>query len=214
MTIIIDYGMGNPKAIQNMFKKTGIHAAISADICTVKKADRLVLPGVGSFDHGMRQLKDLELIPILEEKVLGGKTPIMGICLGMQLFTKSSEEGKSSGLGWIDAATVRFNHNNEHGNFKVPHMGWNTTTIVKRSNTSKLKNESSLFKGISDVPRFYFAHSYHTVCNDESDVLAVTHYGYEFVSVFQNNNIIGVQFHPEKSHKFGMRLLKNFSEDF
>lgn len=203
MIIIIDYQMGNIGSILNMLKKIGAPGMISSDPDVILKADKLILPGVGAFDQGMANLERLGLINVLNEKVKNSGTPILGICLGMQLMTKSSEEGKSAGLGWIDAKTVRFYHDPSL-RLKVPHMGWNS--IIP-------KKESVLLADMYSDPRFYFVHSYHVVCNNQNDVLATTHYGYDFTSAFQHNNIIGVQFHPEKSHKYGMRLLKSFAEE-
>lgn len=202
MIIIVDYGMGNLGSILNMLKKIGAQAAISADIEEIRRADKLILPGVGAFDNGMKNLNESGFIPVLMEKAVVQKTPILGICLGMQLMTKSSEEGSVAGLGWLDAVTVRFRHEPERG-LKIPHMGWNSVAIVK---------DSPLLKDMFPDPRFYFVHSYHAVCSDGRDILATSHYGYDFVSAFQRDNIMGVQFHPEKSHKYGMRLLKNFAE--
>lgn len=201
MTIIIDYGMGNLGSIVNMLKKIGTKVLISRDIESIEKADKLILPGIGAFDTGIKNLVQEGLIEALNKKVIGEKTPILGICLGMQLLTKSSEEGHLHGLGWIDAQTIRFKFDERGNNLKIPHMGWNTV---------RLNKESPLFKEMFAEPRFYFVHSYHVVCNDEHDILTTTHYGYEFVSSIQKDNIMGVQFHPEKSHKFGMKLLKNF----
>ncbi len=202
MIVIIDYRMGNLGSILNMLKKVGAAAVISADPSVIGEATKLILPGVGAFDNGMKSLQEQGLVPALEEAVMRRKVPILGICLGMQLMTKDSEEGKLPGLGWIDAKTVRFHHDPSE-DLKVPHMGWNTVTVRK---------ESSLFRDMFPEPRFYFVHSYHAVCQDPGDVLTMTRYGYEFVSAFQRNNIMGVQYHPEKSHTFGMRLLKNFAE--
>lgn len=203
MTIIVDYGMGNLGSILNMLKKIGVDAAVSSNCEDIANADKLILPGVGAFENGMRKLAGLGLAPVLEKKVMGEKTPILGICLGMQLMTKSSEEGQGTGLGWIDATTVRFKHGGGTAKLKIPHMGWNTVTV---------KKDSLLFKDMFPEPGFYFVHSYHAVCTHEQDILATTYYGYDFVSAFQKGNIFGVQFHPEKSHKFGMKLLKNFVE--
>lgn len=200
--VIINFGMGNLGSIQNMFKKIGTPSVISSDPKDIVQADKLVLPGVGSFDNGMNQLDEMGLIPVLHDKVIQNKTPVLGICLGMQLMTLSSEEGKRSGLGWIDAVTVRFKHSGDMGNLKIPHMGWNSVTVMK---------DSALFADMYHDPRFYFVHSYHAVCKNARDVLTTTHYGYDFVSAFQSGNIMGVQFHPEKSHKFGMQLLKCFA---
>jgi len=199
---IIDYGMGNLGSILNMLKKIGAGGRISSDPDVIRNADRLILPGVGAFDQGMANLDRLGLIPVLNETVLDGRTPVLGICLGMQLMTKTSEEGKTAGLGWIDAKTVKFHHDPPLA-LKVPHMGWNV--IIP-------KKGSPLLTGMYTDPRFYFVHSFHAVCADPEDILSTTPYGYEFTSSFQRGNIIGVQFHPEKSHKFGMRLLKNFAE--
>ena len=203
MIIIIDYGMGNLGSILNMMKKIGSDAKISSDISELEKADKLIFPGVGAFDAGMKNLESRGLTKILNKKVLSERTPVLGICLGMQLLTKCSEEGLLSGFGWIDAGVVRFDLGGWGTNMKIPHMGWNTISVCR---------ESPLFKGLFGESRFYFVHSYHVLCNDESEILAKTSYGYDFTSVVGRGNIFGVQFHPEKSHKFGMRLLKNFSE--
>jgi glutamine amidotransferase len=161
------------------------------------------LPGVGHFDKAMENLEKLGLIETIKKKALKDKTPILGICLGMQLMCKSSEEGTRLGLGLIDANVKRFNFS--HNNLKIPHMGWNIASP---------KKDSSLFtKHITDT-RFYFVHSYYVVCNDTKDTLTTTNHGCEFTSSFEHNNIIGVQFHPEKSHRFGMEVLKNFIEKY
>ncbi|OPY79865.1 MAG: Imidazole glycerol phosphate synthase subunit HisH 1 [Syntrophorhabdus sp. PtaU1.Bin153] len=200
MVTIINYGLGNLGSILNMLKKIEVEATISSDPGTIGKAEKLILPGVGAFDNGMRLLEDLGLYDILNHCVLTRKVPILGICLGMQLMTKQSEEGVLAGLSWIDATTKRFRFDSESG-LKVPHMGWNTVQIC---------GQIDFFEGISQEPRFYFVHSYHAVCENENDVLTKTSHGYEFVSAFKRNNVTGVQFHPEKSHKFGMAFLKNW----
>jgi glutamine amidotransferase len=176
-----------------------IDAQISSDPSEIAKADRLILPGVGHFQYGMEQLNQLGLIEILNKAVLEDKKPILGICLGMQLLTKQSEEGNIDGLGFINAQTVKFNL--DDSKLKIPHMGWNTVEFKKESN---LRSEIRL------NPRYYFVHSYFVECNNKEDVLCSTEYGKEFVSGFQHENIFGLQFHPEKSHKFGMELLANF----
>ena len=201
MIIVIDYGMGNLGSIANMIKKVGYKCIITSDLEEIKKATKLILPGVGSFDNGMKNLENLGMIEVLNQKVLVEKTPILGICLGMQLMTKSSEEGNLVGLGWIDAETKKF----VSDTFKIPHMGWN---IVKHQKISKLFDECESEK------RFYFVHSYCVSCNQEIDILTNTNYTQDFVSSFEKENIIGVQFHPEKSHKFGMSLIKKFVENF
>lgn len=201
MTIVIDYGMGNLGSIANMIKKVGHKCIITSDLAEIKKATKLILPGVGSFDNGMKNLKELGMIEVLNQKVLSEKTPILGICLGMQLMTKSSEEGKLAGLGWIDAQTKKF----VSDTLKIPHMGWN---VIKH------QKESKLFEECESQKRFYFVHSYCVSCNQEVDILTNTNYTLDFVSSFEKENIVGVQFHPEKSHKFGMSLIKNFVENF
>ena len=201
MIIVIDYGMGNLGSIANMIKKVGYKCIITSDLEEIKKATKLILPGVGSFDNGMKNLEKLGMIGVLNQKVLIEKTPILGICLGMQLMTKSSEEGNLVGLEWIDAQTKRF----VSDTLKIPHMGWN---IIKH------QKESKLFDEMESEKRFYFVHSYFVSCNQEVDILTYTNYIQDFVSSFQKENIIGVQYHPEKSHKFGMNLIKNFVENF
>jgi glutamine amidotransferase len=204
MIVIIDYGMGNLGSIQNMLKKIGAQAVISSDIQAVERADKLILPGVGAFDTGMKQLEELGLIDVLNDKVLNRKTPTLGVCLGMQLLMQGSEEGVRPGLGWIDGETIRFRFDPKQTNLKIPHMGWNTVTIIR---------DGTLFKGLNqEEARFYFVHSYHVVCNREEDILARSFYGYDFASAVQRGNIMGTQFHPEKSHKFGMKIYENFVE--
>ena len=199
--VIIDYGLGNLGSIRNMLKKIGAEGAISSNVSDIEGAEKLILPGVGNFDQGMRNLEALGLVPVLENKVIQKKTRILGICLGMQLFARKSEEGKSTGLGWIDAEVVRFKFDDKERHLKIPHMGWNLVEIRQRN---------PLFEEMYPEPRFYFVHSYHIACRNEEEVLTQTFYGYKFVSSVKKENIYGVQFHPEKSHKFGMKLLDNF----
>jgi glutamine amidotransferase len=201
MITIVDYGMGNLGSIQNMLKKIGAPAVIASDPEQVASAEKLILPGVGAFDNGMQNLSVRGLRPVLEERVIEKKIPILGICLGMQLMSESSEEGNLSGLSWIDAVTRKFRFDDP--SMKVPHMGWNSVDI---------KSTDCLFNDMFADHRFYFVHSYFVTCRTESDVLATTCYGHDFVSSFRKENILGVQFHPEKSHKFGMKLLQNFVE--
>lgn len=200
MIAIIDYGVGNLKSIQNMFKKVGVDSLITSDLEIIKKASKYLLPGVGSFDFGIKNLKNSIFFTQLEYEVLNNKKPILGICLGMQLLGNSSEEGKEKGLGWVDAQSVKFNL--EDKNLSVPHMGWNRVFF---------KKDKNIFKGLNEN-RFYFVHSYFVTCNNSENILATTNYGGDFVSSINKDNIYGVQFHPEKSHKFGMSLLKNFGE--
>ena len=203
MIVIVDYGTGNVQSILNMLRRIGIDAAeISAEIKKIEEADKLIFPGVGAFDFGMTNLKKSGLIPVLNKKVIDQKVPILGICLGMQLMTQRSEEGSLPGLGWIDAETIRFNFEGSINKRKIPHMGWNTVHICKENRILPNKDDEFIF---------YFVHSYHVVCHSKKDILTVTEYGYEFVSSFQKDNITGVQFHPEKSHKFGMKVMSNFA---
>ena len=200
--VVVDYGMGNLGSIMNMLKKVGAKAVRSSSASDVDRAGKLILPGVGAFDAGMRSLSDLGLVTVLNRRVIEGKTPILGICLGMQLLARGSEEGELPGLGWLDAEVLKFRFNGiRDKGLKVPHMGWNTVEVT---------GESRLFNNMGPDPRFYFVHSYHVCCNNEENVLARTFHGHEFVSAVKRENIVGVQFHPEKSHKFGMKLLSNF----
>lgn len=203
MIVIVDYDAGNIASIQNMLKKIGQKSIITSDPEIISSAKKLILPGVGSFDYGMTKLKEKNLISVLNKKVLIDKIPILGICLGVQLFTKKSEEGVCEGLGWIDAETVKFNFGSVGENISIPHMGWNEVSIAK---SSKITSNLQL------PPRFYFVHTYHLKCNNPSDILFNCNYGYPFVAGIEKDNIVGVQFHPEKSHKFGMEILTNFSE--
>ena len=200
MITIIDYKTGNLGSIQNILKRIGEDSVITSDKEVIASASKLILPGVGSFDTGMRNLLELDLVDILNKKVLEEKTPVLGICLGMQLLSKGSEEGALPGLGWIDAETVRFNFIDTI-EYKIPHMGWNF--IIQHK-------ESKLFTDMYQDARFYFVHSFFFRANDPADILTSTTYEIEFTSAVEKGNIMGVQFHPEKSHKFGMKLLKNF----
>jgi glutamine amidotransferase len=200
--VIIDYGMGNLASTANMLRKIGANADVTNEQSAIEKADALILPGVGAFDAGMRNLGALGLAPILERRVMGDGIPILGICLGMQLFGLSSEEGILPGLGWVAARCRRFRSDGDRPSLKVPHMGWNEVKPLR---------SHPIISGLETGARFYFVHSYHMECDLESDILARTFYGAEFVSMIAHGNIFGVQFHPEKSHKFGMNLLKNFS---
>lgn len=203
MIVIIDYRMGNLGSIANMFRRLGVDAAVSADPGEIRRASKLLLPGVGAFDSGMENLNRLGIRDLLEKRVFEDKVPFLGICLGMQLLSKRSEEGTSPGLGWIDAETLRFPKLFNGEKLRIPHMGWNEAAVLR---------PDRLFTGFETAPRFYFVHGYHVHCAVEENVLATTTYGAPFHSAVQKENVYGVQFHPEKSHKFGMRLLKNFAE--
>jgi glutamine amidotransferase len=198
MIVIVDYGTGNVGAVANMLRKAGARARISASTADIEAADKLVLPGVGHFDSGMRKLGDTGLVPALNEQVLSRRKPVLGICLGMQMMTRGSEEGSTPGLGWIDAYTHRFP---DLAGLRVPHMGWNTVRPEK---------QASLFARGGDTERFYFVHSYFVKTADPDRVAATCGYGIDFAAAFEAENIFGVQFHPEKSHLFGMGLLKRF----
>jgi imidazole glycerol-phosphate synthase subunit HisH len=200
MITIIDYKTGNLGSIQNILKRIGEESVITSDKDEIAGASKLILPGVGAFDTGMRNLTELDLIDILNEKVIVEKTPVLGICLGMQLLSKGSQEGSLPGLGWIDADTVRFRFEDTI-EYKIPHMGWN---FIRQHKTSKLLDN------MYPDARFYFVHSFFFRANDKEDVLTSTTYEIEFTSAIERGNILGVQFHPEKSHKFGMKILKNF----
>ncbi len=205
MITIVDYGIGNLSSIQNMLKKIGVPSQITSHEMDIKASEKLILPGVGAFDTCAAKLEESGLRNILNDKVLNGKIPVLGVCVGMQLLTEGSEEGRLSGLGWIKGRTIKFDQNLLGGNLKVPHMGWSDVIPVK---------PSRLFDGMEKTPRFYFVHSYYPRVSNPDDVLATAHYGHEFTCAMENGNIAGVQFHPEKSHKFGMKLLDNFAKNY
>ncbi len=205
MITIVDYGTSNLGSMQNMLRKIGASSRIAASARDLEDATRIIVPGVGSFDAGMKKLHESGMIPVLNQKVLVEKVPTLGVCLGMQLMTEGSEEGELPGLGWIEAKTLRFDQHAQPG-LKVPHMGWNQVVAAK---TSAL---------IADFPpdaRFYFAHSFYVMCKSADDVLLTVSYGASaFAAAFERGNLMGAQFHPEKSHRFGMTFLRNFVERF
>lgn len=201
MITIVNYGMGNLGSVQNMFRRIGVPSEITGDPAAVARAAKLLLPGVGAFDAAMEKIAESGLREVLDRKVLEEKIPTLGICLGMQLLTHGSEEGVLPGLGWIPARTLKFRFP-EGSKLKIPHMGWNYVFP---------KRESALTKDLPAEPRFYFVHSYYVQCDDEQDVLMTTPYGGDFHSIVQKGNVYGAQFHPEKSHKYGMKLLSNFA---
>ncbi|MFA6980582.1 MAG: imidazole glycerol phosphate synthase subunit HisH [Ignavibacteriaceae bacterium] len=201
MIVIIDYGLGNLGSILNMLKRIGVDSIISNDKKLIENADKIILPGVGSFDSGMSNLKKAGLVNILERKVLVDKVPFLGICLGMQLITRKSEEGELNGLGWIDAETKKFDSTIQDKKMIIPHMGWNKVYPV---------SDCLLFNDMDNEMRFYFVHSYYVHCENKEEIAGETDYGSRFTSVIQKENIFATQFHPEKSHKYGLTLLKNF----
>lgn len=202
MVGIINYGLGNLGSIQNMLKVIGEKSIISAKIDELDKCDRFILPGVGAFDAGMSKLIESGLSEFVKEKALIDKKPILGICLGMQLLGRKSEEGTLPGLGLIPFDNIRFRLDDT--DLKVPHMGWD---IVK------FKQNNPLIKNLEGIQRYYFVHSYHAKCDSEANALMTCDYGYEFVASVVKDNIMGVQFHPEKSHDYGMALLENFVKE-
>lgn len=199
---IIDYGLGNLGSIKNMLKIIGEKSIITSDKSELDNCDKLILPGVGAFDAGMNRLNETGLAQYIKDAANVSKKPILGICLGMQLLGKRSEEGQLEGLGLISFESKRFQVQEQ--NLKVQHMGWDIVDI---------KKDIPLTKDLKDsIQRYYFVHSYHAVCESEENVMMTCDYGYEFSAAVIQDNIMGVQFHPEKSHSFGMKLLKNFTD--
>ena len=200
MITIIDYDMGNPRSIMNMLQRLGFNSEITKDHKKIENAKKVILPGVGSFDTAMKNLDNYGLTEPLSKKALIDKVPFLGICLGMQILTNSSEEGELPGLGWINGRALKFKSN---ADIKVPHMGWN---YIKSNPNSRI------CFNLDPKSRFYFVHSYYVQVTNSEHSSMKTNYSLEFDSGIENDNIFGVQFHPEKSHKFGMQILKNFSE--
>jgi len=201
MITVINYGMGNSGSIMNILRRIGAEAVLTSDVEEIAKADKLVLPGVGAFDRGMERLHELGLVGPLNQKVMVEHTPILGICLGMQLFAKASEEGEAEGLGWIDATSIRFKFESVDAGLKIPHMGWNVL---------RCRQPNPVLGDLADDARFYFVHSYHVQCRDPADILATCQYGLEVTAAVARGSIIGVQFHPEKSLRWGMEVFRKF----
>jgi imidazole glycerol-phosphate synthase subunit HisH len=197
MIAIADYGIGNLGSILNMIRHVGGEAEISRDPGFLREAQGLVIPGVGSFDACMLALRRSGLLPVVEERALEARIPVLGVCVGMQMMARGSEEGTEAGLGWFAARCRRF----DNRALKVPHMGWSAVSA---------REGSPLFAEPGEDRRFYFVHSYHVVCDHEEDVEALAHYGAPFVAAIGRDNLYGVQFHPEKSHQHGMQLFRNF----
>jgi len=202
MITIIDYGCGNIRAFLNVFYRLNIPVVVASQKQQIENASRIILLGVGSFDFVMQSFNRSGLRDLVEKKVMEEKVPVLGICAGMQILANSSEEGKEKGLSWIDGTVRHFDVSQIPHVTKVPHMGWNEIT----------PNDTMLFNGIKPGSRYYFVHSYYFDVNYYKNSIAKTNYGIEFSSALKNNNIYGVQFHPEKSHGHGIQLLKNFSE--
>jgi len=198
---VLDYGAGNTASILNMMRKVGLEAESSLSPEVLGKSKAIIFPGVGAFDNGMKKIRDSGVWELLNELVLDRKIPFLGICLGMQMLFESSEEGNEKGFGWLPGTVRRFDFSDSKVN-KIPHMGWNLVNASK---------DNPLFESLHDENRFYFVHSFHVECDDAKHSVASTHYGYDFTCCVQKENIFGVQFHPEKSHRFGMAFFRNFS---
>ena len=203
MITILDYGLGNVLAFVNVYKRLDIPVNVAKSKNDLLKATKIILPGVGSFDNAMRQLEQSEMLPSIEKLVLDQGVPFLGICVGMQMLARSSDEGKLSGLGWIDADVRKFDKTLMPEGTSLPHMGWNDVEPL---------SDTILFKGLEHDARFYFLHSYYLECNEKANIMAKSDYGGLFSCAVLKDNIYGVQFHPEKSHHYGSQLLKNFSD--
>lgn len=203
MIHIVDYGLGNIQAFETMYKRLGIEAVRAKSGNDLRDVRKLILPGVGAFDHAMELLDASGMRQPLERLVQEDKVPILGICVGMQILANSSEEGVGTGLGWVEGSVRSFAGNVASVTLPMPHMGWNDVVPVAAS---------PLFRGLEDDARFYFLHSYYFECSDPKNVAARADYGFQFDCAVQNDNVFGVQFHPEKSHHWGAALLKNFAE--
>lgn len=203
MPVIIDYGVGNIGSVQNMIRKVGGSASIGSTVDDIARAKILILPGVGAFDSGISNLRSTGLIDVLNQRVLIDKVPVLGICLGAQLMTKSSDEGKESGLGWFDAHTLRMNFEGLPGRWPLPNVGWRNVSA---------QNGYKMLDSIEGDPRFYFVHSFYMSVNDPELISMTACYGYDFACGLRHENIHCAQFHPEKSHVFGMQFFRNFLE--
>jgi len=209
MIAIVDYGLGNVKAFANVYERLNIPACIARKADDLNAATKVILPGVGAFDQAMTKLNNSGMRAALDEVVLKKKIPVLGICVGMQILAKTSEEGVLGGLGWIGGDVRKFSEESEgggregNGKLMLPHMGWNTIAP---------NNGNPLLKNFNDESRFYFLHSFYFQCHNDDDSIAITEYGIRFSSAVNHENIYGVQFHPEKSHQWGVQLLKNFAD--
>lgn len=203
MITIIDYGLGNVQAFTNMYKRLGFDVCRATNAAELEGATKLILPGVGAFDHAMELLDASGMRPTIDELVLEQKVPVLGICVGMQILADSSDEGGLPGLGWISGRVRAFKTDKRAANLPLPHMGWNDV---------QPEVGARLFVGLEKDARFYFLHSFFFECAESRYVAATTSYGLEFSSAVSSDNVYGVQFHPEKSHHYGAQLLKNFAE--
>jgi glutamine amidotransferase len=200
---IVDYGLGNTQAFANIYRRLNIPVTMALDAATLAQAQRIVLPGVGAFDWAMARLDASGMREVLDRLVLQDKRPVIGVCVGMQMLARRSDEGTAAGLGWINGSVRLFNDARFVGPTHLPHMGWNDVAP---------RGADPLFEGLQQDARFYFLHSYYFEPHDPADALASTNYGGEFCCAVRRGNVMGVQFHPEKSHQWGIRLLKNFAE--
>jgi len=205
MITIVDYGLGNIKAFANVYKRLNISACYASTPEQLQQASKIILPGVGAFDHAMHKLNTSGLRETLDNLVLEKKVPVIGICVGMQMMANDSEEGTSKGLGWINGTVKRFSYPNEEVAKKhpLPHMGWNNINPVKAS---------ALVTNLDEYKRFYFLHSYYFHCASTTDIVATANYGFDYACIVNHDNVYGIQCHPEKSHHNGVALLKNFAE--
>ncbi len=203
MISIIDYGLGNIRAFVNVYERLNIKINIAHHASDIKNATKLILPGVGAFDYAMSQLNKSGMREALDEQVSVHNIPVIGICVGMQMMARSSDEGKLPGLGWFDAEVKLFDTAKIPYKTRLPHMGWNTTNLI---------GKNRLLEQLDDESRFYFLHSYYFSCNQPDDIIAKTEYGIEYASAVNKGNIFGIQFHPEKSHQNGIQLLHNFAK--
>jgi len=202
MITVLDYGLGNVAAFVNIYKRLNLSVEVAATADQLARAQKIILPGVGAFDWAMTRLNESGMRACLDDLVIGKKTPVLGVCVGMQMMARNSDEGKLPGLGWMDAVVKRFDETGFNQQTHLPHMGWNDVSP---------RDNGSLFKGMT-APRFYFLHAYYFASAKEDDVLGVTDYNGSFTSVARHGNVFGTQFHPEKSHQWGVTLLKNFAE--
>ncbi len=200
MITIVNYGVGNLASIKNMLKKAGFEAVLATEKSEIEKASKIILPGIGAFDHCMSEFNKSGLRDTVTKRVLGNKIPLLGICVGLQMLMENSEEGVEPGLGWIKGKTIKLKKE-ALGDLKIPHMGWTNVQIVK---------DTPLTQELGDEPRFYFVHSYYVQPEVQTDTMLTATYGYEFTAAVNHDNIFGAQFHPEKSHKYGMKILENF----